>query len=171
MNSLKLKMANLEADSVKNIMDDKSQDVLSFFQNIIGVFTNWLDDMFPPGTRLETLKNWIIVAAPYVILGLLLLLCLPCIMGIFNCFFRMFMGIFYCFFKMFKGIFKFFLYILKGIFGYLRKILCCCCLGGKKMMKAPGRNVNILRMRFEANPAAYFRGLHANQPISSNFLV
>ncbi|KAI8539378.1 hypothetical protein RHMOL_Rhmol09G0178400 [Rhododendron molle] len=139
-----------------NFVREKLKEFLAVLQHFGKIFMAKVDEIFPPETRVEQLKHWAQVAAPYIVAAAALWILLYCFRGCCCLVGRVVGLVLYCF----RG---------------------CCCLVGRgvglvgrgvgsvgggagsvvKTMIAPGTGgaVRIPRAPFEANPALYFRGL------------
>ncbi|CAK9186223.1 unnamed protein product [Ilex paraguariensis] len=78
MNNLQVKLKEVGADSMMNNVQDKQNQLFLMLENFGLYFIAWLDKVFPPETRGERLHYWLQVAAPFIIAGLILLVCLRC---------------------------------------------------------------------------------------------
>ncbi|KAF7133252.1 hypothetical protein RHSIM_Rhsim09G0124100 [Rhododendron simsii] len=113
-----------------NFVREKLKEFLAVLEHFGKIFMAKVDEVFPPETRVEQLKHWAQVAAPYIVAAAAFLILL-----------RYFSG---CCCLVGRGVGS----VGRGVGS------------GVKTMIAPGTGgaVRILRAPFEANPASYFRG-------------
>ncbi|KAL6983303.1 hypothetical protein U1Q18_016691 [Sarracenia purpurea var. burkii] len=57
---------------------DKLKEWLVVLQNFGGSLIAKVDEAFPPETRAEQLKHWLQVAKPFIIAGVVLVICIGC---------------------------------------------------------------------------------------------
>uniref|UniRef100_A0A5B6YTR4 Transmembrane protein n=1 Tax=Davidia involucrata TaxID=16924 RepID=A0A5B6YTR4_DAVIN len=65
-------------ESVMNFVMEKLKELLLVLENFGGFLLGWLDKVFPPETRGEKVNHWLHVAAPFIISGVVLLMCICC---------------------------------------------------------------------------------------------
>ncbi|KAA8529305.1 hypothetical protein F0562_033896 [Nyssa sinensis] len=74
-------LASIGHESVESAMNyvvEKLKELLLVLENFGGDLLNSLDKLFPPETTGKQLHHWIQVAAPFVIAGVVLLMCICC---------------------------------------------------------------------------------------------
>ncbi|KAL3631259.1 structural molecule [Castilleja foliolosa] len=145
------------------------ENVLSWFSQWLSAVKDfgrhalaWLDRVFPPGTSLQNIKRWLILALLFLVVAVVLLV------AVWVCFNR-------CPFVL-----RWIVSAVRPIVSAVRRILMRIWAYGRfpcrgagrgapgagvgtvKLMKAPGRNLMIPRSLFENDPKSYFLNLRAS---------
>ena len=69
------------AESVMKFVVEKLKELLVLLENFGGYLVDEVDKVFPPDSRGEKLRHWIQVGAPFLILGLVLVVFYYCCCG------------------------------------------------------------------------------------------